>query len=150
MNMNYQTKSKPTSINIDICKGKKFELKNLSRICNSKCKLDLNNNGNVTQQINNNNKKKAYPIIKTPLDQRNDFKKYVYAFVLHCITHSAPGPYHSNVDNYIYLVTYFCTLSLFRQPHRIATLTLSMWDNGEVNPMYWIINFIQWQCKQFT
>ena len=57
MNMNYQTETKPTSINIDICKGKKFELKNLSRICNSKCKLDLNNNGNVTQQINNNKKK---------------------------------------------------------------------------------------------
>ena len=75
--MNYQTKTKPTSINIDICKWKKFELKNLSRICNSKCKLDLNNNGNVTQQINNNNNKKPYPIIKTPLDQRNDFKKYV-------------------------------------------------------------------------
>ena len=50
---------------------------------------------------------------------------YVYAFVLHCITHSAPGPYQSNVDNYIYLHTFVCTLSLFRQPHRIATLTLS-------------------------
>ena len=116
MNMNYQTETKPTSINIDICKGKKFELKNLSRICNSKCKLDLNNNGNVTQQINNNNNKKPYPIIKTPLDQRNDFKKYVYAFVLHCITHSAPGPYHSNVDNYIYLVTYILLYMIIVSP----------------------------------
>ena len=89
----------------------------------------------MSYNISTKIKKTTYPKIKTLLDQRNDFKKYVYAFVLHCITHSAPGPYHSNVDNYIYLHTFVRTLSLFRQPHRIATLTLSMWDKGEVYPM---------------
>ena len=60
----------------------------------------------MSYNISTKIKKTTYPKIKTLLDQRNDFKKYVYAFVLHCITHSAPGPYHSNVDNYIYLHTF--------------------------------------------
>ena len=70
----------------------------------------------MSYNISTKIKKTTYPKIKTLLDQRNDFKKYVYAFVLHCITHSAPGPYHSNVDNYIYLVTYILLYMIIVSP----------------------------------